>query len=222
MKIVALLAALVLGFVATGCSRDDETATETAATTTVETTPAVAGAETIPEPTLVGTLDQGYKIDADGVQIVPAPEELPAIPGSIQAWWYHTEKAYVVLYAGLSLDEYGPLCPGTSILVGPEFEYVSNAPTAPGACAGRLRKNPAGKRAGVRACGPLLLYLTKIPWGTQGVAHASLETVQDGVLLGVSSAIDTTVAEAPEIKLSTAGYTIPAGALPDGSTQVAC
>lgn len=220
MKLVALLAVLALGLAAAGCSDDNGTDSGTQGTTT-EAVPPVAG-ETIPDPRLIGTLDQGYKTDADGVQSVPSPDELPVSPGSIQAWWYHTAKRFVVVYAGFSLADNDPLCAGTSILIGPGFENVSNSPTAEGGCTGRLTDHLTGENAGVRACGSLLVYLTKIPWGSQGVVYASLETLKEGTVYGVTSAVDTTVAEAPRMELSETGYIVPSGTLPDGSTQVTC
>jgi hypothetical protein len=138
----------------------------------------------------------------------------------VEANWYRSAGVYVIAFGGLDLAETGPLCPGTSVQTGAGFEHVTNSPTEEGACEGA--ENLAGPEAGVRTCGPLLLYISEIPENTEGDLFASLEVYQeDGTIIGVTGVAEADMSAAPEIDPEADAYTLPKDLVP-GTTEVTC
>lgn len=226
VRLAVILAALALALAGCGGDGDEaappaDTGTTAPSTTEADTTTEGAAAGVIPETPLAATLDQTYKVAADGSPGIPTPNELPVQPGSVEAWWYVSGDRYVVLYAGVSLTDTEPFCPGNSIQIGSAFENISNSPTGQGGCPGRLGENLAGAGAGVQACGPLLLYVTEIPADAEGTLYGSIEALRGTDLVGLTSSVATADGEAPEIELGPT-LTVPEGALPGGETEVSC
>lgn len=137
--------------------------------------------------------------DTSGIAF--SEKNLPIAPGSVIARWYQNNGLYVVYYDGLDLAVSGPLCPGNSIQTGSGFEFVSNAPTGAGACAGasRVQLPPAG----VQLCGGDVLYWTAIPVDTEGTLYGTIEVFRvDGSIIGLTSQVVADSAAAPEVDLS--------------------
>ena len=85
----------------------------------------------------LGEDDNQYKVELPNFMPVDFEEsELPAPPGTVFANWFTSSGFYVVGYYGLDLETSGALCPGNTILTGGNWQYISNAPTAEGACEG--------------------------------------------------------------------------------------
>jgi len=169
-------------------------------------TPAPTVAGTFPPTVLVATLDIAY--DSTGAPFDPA--KLGGIAaGQVQAFWYRTESFYVVVYATVDLSTTGGLCPGNSIQTAIGYQFVSNAPTAPGACTGE-ESTLASPPVGVRFCTSLapgaFAYLTAIPATTEGVLYASIEKPQaDGSIVGVTGRAATSAGPAPQVDLGALG-----------------
>jgi hypothetical protein len=110
--------------------------------------------------------------------------------GSVEAHWYAWDGFYVVLFRGYDATGDQQICAGTSVLVeGAGFENVTNSPylaTPEQVCieADAVLEPPQG----VRACGPLLYYLTEIPIEAEGTLYGTLEiSYGDGVWEGQTS-----------------------------------
>ena len=199
------------GGIVIACGGDSET--EPTATTSAGATAAptmAAEATSVPptqpasvtraETSIVATLGRAYKFGPAGRE-VPTPEELPLAPGSVEARWYQAEGRYVVYYAGLDLSQTGPLCPGNSIMTTAGFEHITNGPSAPGACVGTTML--AGPDEGVRLCGDMVLYWTRIPVSAEGVLYGTVERfVGDDTFVGATSVVRTNLAETPTVDLS--------------------
>jgi hypothetical protein len=169
---------------------------------------------------LVAPLAGAYEIQPDGSRVPPSEAELPVPLNTVQAHWYRSGGMYVIAYGGLDLAETGAICPGSSIQTDVGFEHVSNAPTEEGACEGA--ENLAGPEAGVRTCGPLVLYITNIPEKTEGDLFASLERYEeDGKIVGVTGVVEADMAAAPEIDPEASAYTLPKDLIPD-TNKVTC
>ena len=169
---------------------------------------------------LVAPLAGGYEIKPDGSRVPPTEGDLPVPLNTVEAHWYRSAGVYAIAFGGLDLAEAGPLCPGTSVQTGAGFEHVTNSPTEEGACEGA--ENLAGPDAGVRTCGPLLLYITEIPENTEGDLFASLELYQeDGTIIGVTGVVEADMSAAPEIDPEADAYTLPKDLVP-GTTEVTC
>jgi hypothetical protein len=169
---------------------------------------------------LVASLAGGYEVQPDGSRVPPTEDELPVPLNTVEAHWYRSAGVYVIAFGGLDLAEAGPLCPGTSAQTGAGFEHVTNSPTEEGACEGA--ENLAGSDAGVRTCGPLVLYITEIPEDTEGDLFASLERYEeDGTIIGVTGVVEADMSAAPEIDPAAGAYTLPPDLVPD-TTEVTC
>jgi hypothetical protein len=169
---------------------------------------------------LTAPLAGAYKVKPNGVRVPPKQNELPVPLGSVEAHWYRAGGVYIIAFRGLDLEETGPLCPGSSAQTDQGFEHVTNAPTEKDACEGA--QNLAGADAGVRICGPLVLYTTEIPEGTQGDLFASIEQYNaNGTILGVTGVIDADRSAAPEIDPEADTYSLPPG-LVKGESQITC
>jgi hypothetical protein len=169
---------------------------------------------------LVSPLDGTYKIKVDGSRVPPREDELPVPLGTVEGHWYRSGGNYVIAFKGLNVDETGPLCPGSSIQTDVGFEHVTNSPTEEGACEGA--ENIAGEDAGVRTCGPLVLYITEIPEDTEGDLFATVEQyAENGSIVGVTGVVEADMSAAPEIDLGAEGFTLPEGFL-EGTTEVTC
>jgi hypothetical protein len=169
---------------------------------------------------LTAPLAGAYKVRPDGSRVPPREDELPVPIGSVEAHWYRSSGVYVVAFGGLDLEEAGAVCPGTSIQTDAGFEHVTNSPTEEGACEGA--ENIAGSDAGVRSCGPLVLYITEIPEDTEGDLFVTVERYEDnGRIIGVTGVVEADMAAAPAIDPEAGGYTLPEG-LVEGATEVTC
>jgi hypothetical protein len=169
---------------------------------------------------LVAPLAGGYEVQPDGSRVPPTEDELPVPLNTVEAHWYRSAGVYVIAFGGLDLAKSGPLCPGTSVQTGAGFEHVTNSPTEEGACEGA--ENLAGSDAGVRICGPLVLYITEIPEGIEGDLFASLERYEeDGTIIGVTGVVEADMSAAPEIDPAADAYTLPQDLVPD-TTEVTC
>ena len=208
MRTIGLLLAgiLFIGLIV-ACNDDDEDEDNgsTDATPTAELTDeATATPEdegfSLPDTTVSASLTTTYKVpDPQGSG--PSADELPVAAGSVEARWYQSGGKYVVHYAGLSLDESGPLCPGNSISTDSGFLHISNAPTEAGACTGADTLVPPP--TGVKLCGELVLYLTDIPVDLAGELFGTIEIyLADGTIIGLTSTATADAAAAPEIDLS--------------------
>lgn len=178
--------------------------TTTVSTTTTTTEPP---APVLPDSPVVATLggdpSMGYKVDmATFAALDFTAEELPAPPGTVEVRWYTHQDRYVLAFSGFDAAEAGPLCPGASILTDSGFEFVSNAPTAAGACEGfsTLTTDPLVE---AKICGGTLFYATLISSDLQGTLFGSLEALAEpGVLIGMTSTAEV-AGGAPEIDLGT-------------------
>jgi hypothetical protein len=169
---------------------------------------------------LIAPLAGGYKVKRNGSRVPPRQEELPVPLNTVEAHWYRSGGMYVVVFGGLDLDETGSICPGSSIQTDAGFEHVTNSPTEEGACEGA--PTIAGSGAGVRACGPLLLYITAIPEDTEGDLFASVERyARSGKIIGVTGVVAADMSAAPEIDPEADGYTLQEGMI-EGTTEVSC
>jgi hypothetical protein len=199
-----LVGALLLA--ACGDDSDEPAATApppTAATEPTETveTPTGETIAAIRETPLTAKLDSGYRVENGSISN-PDEGDLPVAPGSVEAHWYKSEGRWVVVYTGVPKDP-GPICPGNSILVGTSYESVSNAPIEEGVSCGSstLAVDPAG----LRWCGPHLVYVTEIPASKTGALSASIEQYEGAVILGVTGMTSTDFGEAPKVELSELG-----------------
>jgi hypothetical protein len=153
----------------------------------------------LPVTDVQAILSQTYK-EPGG--LTPTASELPVPPGRIRALWYQSDGSYVVYYAGLSSDLYGPLCPGNSLRTASGFLYTSNSPTHEGSCQGAI--NVAAAPAGLKLCASKLVYLTQIPADAVGTLYGSIEIYQgDGTVIGLTSLAETVDGPVPEVDLST-------------------
>jgi hypothetical protein len=169
---------------------------------------------------LVAPLSGGYKVKPDGSRVPPTQEELPIALGTVEAHWYRSDGVYVVAFGGLNLEEAGPICPGSSIQTDAGFEHVTSSPTEEGACEGA--ENIAGDDAGVRICGPLVLYITEIPEDTEGDLFASIERYEEnGAIVGATGVVAADMSAAPEIDPEADEYTLPDGLI-EGTTEATC
>jgi hypothetical protein len=169
---------------------------------------------------LIAPLSGAYKVKPNGTRVPPKEDELPVPIGSAEAHWYRSGGVYVIAFGGLDLEETGPVCPGSSVQTDAGFEHVTNAPTRGNACEGA--QNLASPTAGVRTCGPLVLYVTEIPEDTKGDLFASVEQYErNGQIIGVTGVVEADRSAAPEIDPEAGSYTLPEG-LVEGTTEVTC
>lgn len=169
---------------------------------------------------LVAPLNGGYKVKPDGTRVPPRGDELPVTLGSVEAHWYRVDGVYVIAFGGLDLDEAGPVCPGSSIQTDSGFEHVTNSPTEENACEGAPKL--AAEDAGVRTCGPLVLYITEIPDDTEGQLFASVERYEEnGTIVGATGVVAADTEAAPEIDPEAGEYTLPDGLI-EGTTEASC
>ena len=136
-----------------------------------------------PETPLAALMLDTYAV-LDGQPAPYLTTDLPIIAGTAAAFWYQAMGRYVVVFDGLDLAATGPICPGASIFSDGAFQHISNGPTAEGACEGAptLAQSPAG----AYACDGVLLYVTEIPAGTEGVLYGTVERYVDGTIYGVT------------------------------------
>jgi hypothetical protein len=160
----------------------------------------------LPVSMVSATLGEGefnqYKVELPNFMPLDFEEsELPAPPGTVFANWFTSGGFYVVGYYGLDLEVSGALCPGNSILTGGNWQHISNAPTAEGACEGfpTLTEDPD---VGPVDCHDTLFYRTAIPSDLQGTLYGTIEMLDaDGNLVGITSQAESTT-EMLEIDLA--------------------
>ncbi|MCH8900787.1 MAG: hypothetical protein IIC88_00635 [Chloroflexi bacterium] len=206
MRIIGLLLAGML-FIAliAACTSDDGANGDgsTDATPTTESDDAMPTSESTDEATATPEVFSlpDTPISASLTTTYGPSEALPVAAGSVEARWYQSGGMYVVHYAGLSLDETGPICPGNSISTDSGFLHISNQATGPGACTGAT--TVVLVPAGVQLCGAEVLYLTIIPVDVEGTLYGSLERyLADGTIAGLTSTVTADAAAAPEVDLS--------------------
>ena len=218
LKVVVVPA--IVALLAVGCGGgDDETsatptlvpsATAQAPTATVPRATATAIPPTpaptptpegfyLPDTPVAALMLDGYAV-RDAEEITYLTTDLPIIAGTAAAFWYQAMGRYVVVFDGLDLAATGPICPGASIETDGGFAYVSNGPTAAGACDGAptLAQTPAGPYI----CDGFLAYVTEIPAGTEGSLYGTLETYDDGTIYGITSRTRGDASTAPEIDMT--------------------
>jgi hypothetical protein len=195
----------------TGSTTTTEAPTTTVAATT--TTAAVASTTTEPETTtttsvvvttgvspVTGVLDTSYHTKGTF-----DPEIMGFDVGDVTAEWYQAEGYYVVVYAGLDLDESGPLCPGASAQLPDRngfFDFTTNAATPDADCSGfkTLTQDPAVRTL---VCNGALAFRTAIPAGSEGTLYASLEKSDNGGIIGVVGSATTDMGPIPAIDPTT-------------------
>jgi len=211
LLLVLLAAVLILAACSGSAEKDAEIIEEVVAQSTKTAPPPT------PEPTAteemimlpvsmvsaaLGEDDNQYKVELPNFMPVDFEEsELPAPPGTVFANWFTSGGFYVVGYYGLDLEVSGALCPGNSILNGGNWQHISNAPTAEGACEGfpTLTEDPD---VGPVDCHGTLFYRTAIPSDLQGTLYGTIEMLDaDGNLVGITSQAESTT-EMLEIDLA--------------------
>jgi hypothetical protein len=206
-----------------GCTgqepEDNGGPTTTPGTPGATASPTEPAASELAESTLTAELSGSYKIRPDGTRVPPTERELPVRLGTVEANWYRSGGVYVIAFGGLDLEESGPVCPGSSIQTDSGFEHVTSSPTGEGACEGA--PNLAGPDAGVRTCGPLVLYITEIPEDTEGDLFASVERYEGERIVGVTGVVEADMSAAPEMDAEATEYSLPEG-LVEGTTEVTC
>ena len=206
MRTIAyLLAGMLFITLITACTSDDGDKDDgsTDATATSESTDATPTSESMDEATATPEAFSlpDTPISASLTTTYGPSDQLPVATGSVEARWYQSGGQYVVHYAGLSLAESGPICPGNSISTDSGFLHISNAPTEAGACTGATTLVPLP--TGVKLCGEQVLYLTDIPVDLAGDLYGTIEIyLADGTIVGVTSTATADAASAPEIDLS--------------------
>jgi hypothetical protein len=206
-----ILGALLLLLLITWCTGQGEPSKDGAG---------AKGRSEMPASQLKASLSGAYKVKPDGSRVPPRQEELPVPLDTVEAHWYRSGGMYVVAFRGLDLDESGPVCPGSSAQTDSGFEHVTNSPTEDRACEGA--QNIAGLDAGVRICGPLVLYITEIPENTEGDLFASVERyAKRGRIVGVTGVVAADMSAAPEIDPEADRYTVQEGMI-EGTTEVTC
>ena len=210
--LVLLIGALILAACSGSAEKDAEIIEEVVAQPTKTApppTPEPTATEEIvmlPVSMVSATLGEGefnqYKVELPNFMPVDFEEsELPALPGTVTANWFTSGGFYVVAYYGLDLEVSGALCPGNSILTGGNWQHISNAPTAEGACEGfpTLTEDPD---VGPVDCHGTLFYRTAIPSDLQGTLYGTIEMLDaDGNLVGITSQAESTT-EMLEIDLA--------------------
>jgi hypothetical protein len=185
---------------------DDTSSPSTSAT---DGSPGPAGA--LEASPVVAVLDIDYEVDGQGNPRQPTADELPVPDGAVEAHWYRGVHVWVALFGGWSLEDTGPLCPGTSLQVGNEFDHLTNSPTEPGdPCEDHPDIVLAGEGSGVRICGDLVLYISEIPLDAEGTLFASVERYQeDGAIVGLTGSVAADADAAPPIDAEAGGYELP-------------
>jgi hypothetical protein len=164
-------------------------------------TPAPTSPASLPDTPLRASLDQTY---ASAGLVFDEAKMGGLGPGDLVAQWYQEGGWFIVAYVGWDLGVTGPLCPGNSIQVDGGFRFVSNSPTAAGACTNLSTVQPAP--VGPLICGDLVLYRTAIPAVTRGILWASINSQLDGgAYVGLAGTVDGRTTGAPPIDLEPIG-----------------
>ena len=204
MRLVRLLCLGLALVLFAGCSDDDGDSGDAGGVTPVATAPAstptasASGFE-LPDSTISLTLATPYAFSPTG-RLTPVPADFPFPADSVTVRWYQQDGLYVAHFDGFPTEE--PLCPGTSIQVGQEFQNAANSPTAQGACANATTLKPPP--TGVYRCeGGIIMFLTEIPTTTHGTLFASTNRYfDDGRAVGLQGSVASDIANTPEIDLT--------------------
>ncbi len=170
-----------------------ETSTGEASTSTTAETTAETSETGFPGTPVAAFLSQAYLFGSE--QGVPSDDQLPFPPDTVTAHWYQSEGFYVVVYG--ALDPSLVLCPGNSIQTPTGFVNVSNAPLNGADCS--FAPSLASAPNGVVTCNRMVAYVTLIPAGTEGVLFGTIETMTDGLGIGLTSQVAADPANMPEI-----------------------
>lgn len=170
------------------------------ATTTVEETTTTEVDETsetgLPATPVATFLNQAYLFGSE--QGPASADQLPFAVNTVTAHWYQSDGFYVVVYGALAPEQM--LCPGNSIQTASGFEFVSNAPLGGADCS--FAPTVAEAPNGVVTCNRVVSYVSLIPAGTEGVLFGTIETMTDGLGVGLTSQVLADPASMPEIDRS--------------------
>jgi hypothetical protein len=150
---------------------------------------------------------------------------------AVEAHWYTWDESFVVVYAGWEATEDNPLCPGNSLQLSTDFDFISNSPTFEGGCDPEadfdLTLIPIDDELGARVCGGLVIYRTKIPLvddrgePTTGDLYATIERSDGERYIGSTSMTSVDAeSELTELDPTADAYSIPGGWLRETSLIV--
>jgi hypothetical protein len=203
-----------------GCG-DDEEGADTGGGSTTTSAPADGTTSTAAPPDTNSSTTgggEGATIEASPASVALSEaygDGTPAVaPDAVTVHWYQADGVYVALYTGEGLGDLPPLCPGNSLAVpSGEYENVSNAPTADGGCDG-----VDSTITELTVCDAAWLFPTAIPADAEGQLFASISSPNSTA--GVLGFLPT--AEVPEIDLAAISFTVAAGVLDSGATDLTC
>ncbi len=174
-------------------SSEAPTTSEATTTSEAEPTTVVTSETGFPATPVAAFLAQTYQFGS--AQGLPTEDQLPFPASAVTAHWYQSDGFYVVVYG--ALDPALVLCPGNSIQTGGGFEHVSNAPMNGADCS--FAPVVAEAPNGVVTCNRMVSYVTLIPAGTEGVLFGTIETMTDGLGVGLTSQVAADPANMPVI-----------------------
>lgn len=180
----------------TSTTEDTTTTVEETTTSETEETSAATSASGLPETAVATYLTQAYLFGAE--QGPASAEQLPFPVNTVTAHWYQSDGFYVVVYGALAPEQ--ALCPGNSIQTTAGFEFVSNAPLGGADCS--FAPVVAEPPNGVVTCNRTVSYVTLIPAGTEGVLFGTIESMTDGLGVGLTGQVMADPANMPEIDRS--------------------
>lgn len=183
---------------------ESSTTADATATSAIESSTTEAGSQSstvtsetgIPGTPVAAFLNQAYLFGS--TQGPAEADQLPFPVDSVTAHWYQSDGFYVVVYGALAPEQ--ALCPGNSIQTSTGFEFVSNAPLGGADCsfAPTLAESPNG----VVTCNRVVSYVTLIPAGTEGTLFGTIETMSDGLGVGLTSQVRADPTNMPTIDRS--------------------
>lgn len=147
------------------------------------------------------------------------PGGTPLVDDEVKVYFNNGSNGNLVaIYHGPGLADPTGLCPGNSLNATGQFEHVSNAPAAEGACEGFPTEVGS-----VRVCtSNVWLYETKIPNNSTGTLYGSLEGRDaDGNIVGHYGTAENQP-DTPEIDVSVSVYDIEPMFTTDGATEITC
>lgn len=175
---------------------DTTTTIQETDTSGTEETSAATSETGFPETPVATFLNQAYLFGSE--QGPASADQLPFAVNTVTAHWYQSDGFYVVVYGALAPEQ--ALCPGNSIQTASGFEYVSNAPLGGADCS--FAPTVAEPPNGVVTCNRVVSYVTLIPAGTEGVLFGTIESMTDGLGVGLTSQVVADPANMPEVDRS--------------------
>jgi hypothetical protein len=219
--------AVVIALATTACGDDEESVDDGGDATTAppgtDRSTSTSGPPTTGAPPTTGSSTTAG--EASTIDLSPLSAALteaygdgpPAVaPGDVTVHWYQADGVYVALYTGEGIGGLPSLCPGNSLAVpSGEYENVSNAPTGDGGCDG-----VDSTITEVTVCDAAWIMPTAIPADAEGQLFASISSPDSSA--GVLGFVPTGPEEIPEIDLAASSFTVSAGILGGGATELAC